>query len=250
MEDKNFLNALDDWGSILTDTYEANSVFKPKTYINASTGEKRIAWKTYFNSGTKKTLKFDDDIKVIEQVAFCESNFIGPLILPKELNKIQCGAFRGCKGFTGDLILPNTVNRVADFAFTDCSGFDGQLKLSTHKYFTSIGWETFKGCSGLTGTLEIPSNIIHVGQSSFSGCSGFNKLLIQNGVKHIFEAAFKDCSNLEGDVIIPPSIKSISKYAFSGCEKLKTIFIPLKDPIYLYDKWNSGCPAEIKYYNI
>ena len=251
MEDKNFLDALDDWGSILTDTYEANSVFKPKTYINASTGEKRIAWKTYFNSGTKKTLKFDDDIKVIEQVAFCESNFIGPLILPKELNKIQYGAFNGCTGLTGDLVIPNAVTEIADFAFSGCSGFDGQLKLPTNKYFENIGYGTFKECPGLSGTLEIPSNILRIGQYSFFGCSGFNKLVIQDGVKHIFEAAFSGCTGLEGDIIIPPSIKSIAEYAFLDCKNLKTIFLPkTDDPIYLYDKWNFDCPAEIKYYNI
>ena len=248
--DKNFLNAVDDWGSILTDTYEANNVLIPKTYINASTGEKRIAEKLYINGGAKKPLKFDDDIKVIEQVAFYNSKFIGPLVLPKELNKIQYGAFNGCTGLTGDLVIPNTVTEVAEFAFTGCSGFDGQLKLSTHKYFTSIRWGTFKDCSGLTGTLKIPSNIIRIGQSSFSGCSGFNKLVILNGVKHIFEAAFSGCTGLEGDIIIPPSIKSIAEYAFLDCKNLKTIFLPLKDSLHLYKKWNSGCPAKIKYYDI
>lgn len=246
--DKNFLNALDDWGSILTDTYEANNVLIPKTHNIM--GEKRILENSYEECESKVTLKFDDDIKVIEKLAFYESKFIGPLILPKELNEIHHGAFGECTGFTGDLILPNTVNGVADFAFGGCTGFDGQLKLSTHEYFTSIRWGTFKDCSGLTGTLKIPSNIHSVRGLSFSGCSGFNKLLIHDGVKHIFEAAFSGCTGLEGDIIIPPSIKSIAEYAFLDCKNLKTIFLPLNDSLHLCKKWNSGCPAKIKYYDI
>ena len=222
---QNFLDALNDWGSILSNTYEAANIFKPETtrsrYIDGF-DTKIIQLQAYKDTTIKKQLDFDDDIILINHEAFCNSNFIGQLILPKKLKHIGIGCFSGCKGLTGDLIIPDTVTEIETYCFDECVNMKGQLTLNNT--LTEIKQFTFGNC-GFTGELIIPDNITVIGYASFIYCSGFSKLSLSKNITTIEAYAFKGCTGLSGELVIPESVGYIGKKAFDGCN-FDTIHLP------------------------
>ena len=243
-EKQNFLDALNDWGSILSNTYEAANTFKPETtyskYIDGF-NNKIIQQRAYKDSTIKKQLDFDDDIILINHEAFYNSNFIGQLILPKKLKRLGLGCFSGCKGLTGDLVIPNAVTDIEAFCFDECVNMKGRLILNNK--LTKINQYTFGNC-GFTGELIIPDNITVIGYAGFAYCSGFSKLTLSKNISTIEDYAFKGCTGLSGELIIPESVEYIGKNAFDGCN-FDTIYLPKhfnSHDITKGDKYN------IKYY--
>ena len=81
-----------------------------------------------------------------------ETNFIGALILPNQIKRIEQSAFEGCSGFTGNLVLSESVEYLGNKAFKNCNGITS---------ITILG-ENIDGhnncLTGMTGVETIISN--------------------------------------------------------------------------------------------
>ena len=74
--------------------------------------------------------------------------------------------------------------------------------------------------------VTIPGNISHIMPSTFYGCANLGTVIIDYGVKKIWESAFENCTKLSS-VSLPDSITIIDRWAFRDCKKLKSIVLPI-----------------------
>ena len=83
-------------------------------------------------------------------------------------------------------------------------------------------WDDYK--ASITKVI-IQNGVIHVWSDAFSNCVNLNSLTIPNSVTNIGYNAFSGCTGLTS-VTIPNSVTSIGSSAFSGCTGLTSITIP------------------------
>lgn len=67
-----------------------------------------------------------------------------------ECTVTEIGSFSGKTNFVGDLIIPNTIEKIQDNAFANCTGFNGTLYLPPYVYF---GNKAFLGCENITSII-------------------------------------------------------------------------------------------------
>lgn len=246
MKDKNFLDALNDWGSILTDTYEVNSKFEPEYKVKVDNIQHihitSVVAHRYANTKIVKQLIFKTGLHTIESSAFADSSFVGPLNLPDGLEYIDPYAFNGCTDLIGGLNIPDSVKCINFKSFASCTGFTS-LKLPAS--LINIGPRSFENCTGLTGTIEIPGSVSLIGSSTFANCTNIESLIINDGVCVIKSGAFEGCSGLSGSLTIPRSVDIIEQDVFNGCNFTEINISRRTKP---HKNWNRGCDAEIKYY--
>lgn len=97
------------------------------------------------------------------------------------------------------------------------------------------------GNPNYTTFLKIPSkynNLLINEISGFSKLIFLQEVIIENGIKEIFQECFRDCVNLRS-INIPSSVKSLRLSCFRGCASLESIDISNID--YLSDEVFYGC---------
>ena len=245
-QNKNFLNALDDWGSILTDTYE-----------DAIITHKVIPLKD-------KNGKLYVPMYYIDQVP--DMNLVSSVVsIPEGVEKIEHGAFINCKDMT-HIAIPDTVNEICDFAFNNCVKLQ---EISLPDNIEHIQLYTFLNCKSLK-KVKFPSNLKVINHSAFSDCDLQGKLIFPNstrtigdnafkrnknllslllndGLEHIASWAFSDCTSLTGELVIPESVDYMGKFVFINT-KLSVIHVPKHKEHNWHRDWHKGCTAKIVYY--
>lgn len=231
-KDKNFLNALDDWGSILTDTYEQGLIYVQKSVINSV--DMRVVEKEHVNINKPIILTFDsDEIGAIGNEAFADCKLItGELKLPSELTIISQEAFKNCSGISGTVIFPEFLLYLGTAAFLGCSGIDHVV---INKHLLEIPGRAFKGCTNLHGELIIPKNVELVLAESFAD-TNIEILVIESEKLIIDTLAFKNCKGLKGELKLPKGVKGISQSSFNGCSNLTSLLIHNDTDILLDDE--------------
>lgn len=220
-KDKNFLNALDDWGTILTDTYEHGLIYVQKSVINSV--DMRVVEREHVTINKPVILTFDrDDIESIGQAAFADCKLItGELKLPSELVIINQEAFKNCSGLSGTLILPDFLLYLGTAAFHGCSGLEHVV---INKHLLEIPGRTFKGCTNLHGELIIPKTVELILSESFAD-TNIESLVIKSEKLILYPLAFKNCKGLKGELKLPKGVNGISQSAFNGCSNLTSLLI-------------------------
>ena len=245
-QNKNFLNALDDWGSVLTDTYEkAINVYEVVPVKNEN-GELVVP------------IYYIDEHPNADLVKDCVK-------IPDGVTKIEHGGMYNCKDMT-HIAIPDTVKKIGDFAFNNCVKLQ---EISLPDSIEHIQLCTFLNCKSLK-KVKFPSNLKVINHSAFSDCdlqgrlifpnsteiigdNAFKRnenlvsLILNDGLKHIAGWAFNDCISLTGELTIPESVEFVGKFAFINTN-LSMINVSKNNEPKWHADWNNGCPAEIVYY--
>ncbi len=138
------------------------------------------------------------------------------------VTEIASQAFSNVFEFIGDLLIPNTVTKINARAFEGCEGLES---VTIPNGVTSIGEAAFSGCSSLSGNLIIPNSVTSIGKTAFSGCKEFTGLTISENIEEIPDHCFSGCSGLQGIVVIPNKVTSIGSEAFYSCQRLTDIIL-------------------------
>lgn len=173
----------------------------------------------------------------------CSNNISGHLVIPDDIEKIECWAFAGCTGLT-TIKIPNGVTEIGSRAFEDCTGL---TFVEIPDSVTNIDYEAFFGCTAISQPLYNKRFFVKM-PSAYK-----DKFNIPDGIETICNTAFQDCSNLT-DIVIPDSVTVISDSAFEGCTGLTSIVIP-NSVTAIFDGAFEGCtgltsieiPASVNY---
>lgn len=170
---------------------------------------------------------YDGDIKLV--------SYLGKetdVIIPKEIQKIEHGAFGGCISLISITISENVKDINADSLLSGCLNLKSIVVDKNNKTFDSrnncngiIETKSNKLVVGFKNTI-IPSDVTSIGEYAFSSCSNLTEIIIPNSIVSIGEYAFAGCKNLT-NITISESVISIGSYAFFCCSALSKIIIPL-----------------------
>lgn len=192
-KENNFLDTLNDWGTILTNTYEDSTTF---TIPNNIVDIPDYYFSKYIKNMDKKILYIGNHVKSIGQNAFSNTPFGGIAFGDNsQLKSIGNFAFYNSNGLSGKITLPDTIENIGDYAFASTSLSD----------------------------FNIPKNItaLHIGTILNTN---FDTLIIPSSVKFIGYSVFNNCF-CNHDLVIPPTVEKIEAGAFDGLT-VKNIYIP------------------------
>ena len=117
-------------------------------YPNGSTSENYI----YYLEATRSSESTTCEISCTENPKAQTTLEIPSTVMfgNTECTVTEIGSFSGKTNFVGDLIIPNTVEKIQDNAFANCTGFNGTLYLPPSVYF---GNKAFLGCKNITSII-------------------------------------------------------------------------------------------------
>ena len=240
--EKNFLDSLNDWGTILTDTYEKATLHMVKPTKHES-GVLYVPSEYAKNLGTKigSTVIVPDGVQSIGWNAFTNCTEIVNVQLPDTLTHMGTLAFNECVNLT-TINIPSSMERFGNMCFTNCKSLEN-INLNTR--VKTIPPFCFHGCN--FKTLEIPSNIKKLEADAFGLCPDLETLKLNEGLTFIGSKAFSSCFKLTGKLVIPRSVGYIDVDAFASTY-LDKVYVD-KSRVGKFDKnWNRFCPAKIVYY--
>jgi len=105
---------------------------------------------------------------------------------------------------------------------------DGTLTISGEgemEDFSYSGRDAWRAYEDDIRKVIIEDSITSIGEAAFSGCSGLTSITIPDSVTSIRYRTFYQCSSLTS-ITIPDSVTSIGSYAFYYCSSLTSITIP------------------------
>lgn len=132
----------------------------------------------------------------LENAGIFAGDYLGNVILPKGMTKINKGLFAGCtklKTVTlptdgqlttiGDhafydcvelenIVIPNSVTSLSNGVFRNCRSLKS-VKLPIH--LTALPNNLFAGCESLE-SIDIPASVVGFGSCTFTGCSGLKTI--------------------------------------------------------------------------
>ena len=156
----------------------------------------------------------------------CDRSTFGEVVIPNGVNKIEAGAFEGCKDVTC-IHITNSVTEVGDRAFAE----SGIVSLSLPK-LEHIQFRLCAGCKSLK-TVIIQEGLISIDAKAFEQCEALESLgikadkkglILPMGFEALGDSAFRFCVKLE-TAEFPSSVTTINYAAFS-CSGLKAIHYP------------------------
>lgn len=183
-------------------------------------------------------------------------------LLPKNVTKIESGAFKGCQSLTS-FEIPESVTSISSNTFAGCTGLEA---FAIPEQIRSIGRGAFVGCTLLTSITFLGGvpptvstgafdaalaqiNVPAAAEEDYMGCSwdiGYRRLLnisaypeshiiryktVNNATLAVTEALDKyllknDYENTEGVLILDKPVKAIPDNAFVNCAYLSEITFP------------------------
>jgi hypothetical protein len=143
-----------------------------------------------------------DDVKAIGNYTFQNSD-LKSLTLPKTLESIGVGAFRGCTTITS--IDLSKATAIGDVAFYNCTGL---TTVTLNTALTSLSSQVFYGCSNLD-TIDL-SNLTVIGYGTFYNCGSLTYADLTKA-ENIGNEAFYGCTSLSTvDVLATAAVNNES----------------------------------------
>lgn len=176
---------------------------------------------------------------VLTKVSNKDIDDSGSFTVPKEVTRIDNGAFKDC-GSLKCLIISEGVIAIGDWAFDGCSNLE---TLSIPAGVTMIGAGAFFDCSNLK-SLSIPATVTAIGSSAFAGCSNLETLIISARVTAIGVGTFAYCNSLK-TLILPETLTSWDSKLLDECTQLHTIAIDSTDAAQIA-RIKALLPAEVQ----
>lgn len=157
----------------------------------------------------------------IEKEAFANCTF-KRVYLPKQLQEIGAGAFRGCEKLVR-AVFPETLAYIESEAFADCSFAGAEVVLP--ESLTSLGTFFMKGCE--PASVMLPTSLQKIGDGFLAQCGG--KYLVADGHSLLKSEdgvlMSKDGTVLyafpcdrTGSYTMPETVKEVYAYAFYGSQ--------------------------------
>ena len=158
-------------------------------------------------------------VTVIGKDAFHGGSAPALLDLSGNIKIIDDYAFAECD-YLNNVLLPPCLSYIGDYAFAGCQNLS-YLRINDVK---SWGYYTF-GSNKSLYYLVFNAPLKSIGMNAFSGCSSLKSLLLPEGLDSIIFDAFNDCENLEY-VRFPSTLEFIGNGAFSNCKSLNSPILP------------------------
>ena len=194
---------------------------------------------SYQGKSVLETVTFPDSVKMIENLAFRQSN-LTEVTLPVGATFGSC-AFDICKKLT-KVTIPEGVTTLSDYMFWSCEnlkeiscpdslktigdscfGHTGLTKVNLNKV-ENIGAYAFYFDAGLT-EVTIPATVTTIGTGAFCNNENITKVVFEDGCKTIGAFMFFDNFAL-CDLQMPDSIETIGDAAFGYGISLKSVTLP------------------------
>lgn len=185
-----------------------NQAFKYLTALSSVTfgynsSLTRIGMFAFEHTDSLRSIELPNSVLYIGEGAFKNSG-LRSVNIPAQLERIECGVFRGCTGLTS-------------VTFSD----SGIIK--------KIGTTSFYGCSNLS-VVTFPNSLERIEKAAFKNCSELSSVTFGTGIRYIGRSAFKgtkvkniDLSNCNTS---QDSMMIIDKYAFRDNLNLRTVKLP------------------------
>ena len=122
----------------------------------------------------------------------------------------------GYKGTSDVIYVPAKIGRSAVTAIGK-RAFTKVAKLDGKQYITSPEFQPRK--------IVLPDGIKHIWEQAFTGCNKLESINIPDGVTDIADKAFTYCHSLT-EAVLPASVTVIGDGAFSNCENLTAVVEP------------------------
>ena len=174
------------------------------------------------------------------------------VIIPKNVKKINCGAFSGHSEIE-EILFSKKITCIDDYAFYGCSGLK---EVTLPESLTTLGRLAFGSCESVE-KIYIGPAVTNIMELSMCGCRSLKnieinpknkcfksvdgimftkdgtalvtcpldrkgKITIPDTVITIKECAFYDCKKIE-EICAGDNLKYIDEAAFYGCENLKIV---------------------------
>lgn len=190
------------------------------------------------------TIKFSENLLVIEASAFENCTSLKTVTLSAKLTSIGKAAFAGCT-MLETVIVEAADPACGDGIFTKCNIKDIQFVnveniVVPDKLF-------FNATFADDADIVIPSHIQEIGESAFANCATLKKITIEDtkekpsALSQISSKAFSKCTGL-ASITFPSNLKTIGMESFSGCTAFTRVTIP-NNVITLETKAFSDCTA-------
>ncbi len=150
-----------------------------------------------------------DGIRVIEDGAFKDCQYLKQVIFPNTLQKIESSAFSGCTSLV-TAALPRSLTQIGDYAFSGTAL--RQVELPQNLLW--LGEGVYRDCNKLA-TIVLPQRLKEVPNEFFMNCTTLKRVDLPSGVAAIGREAFSGCSSLI-DMIIPESVITVGSNAFAS----------------------------------
>ena len=179
-----------------------------------------------------------DNVKEIDEGAFCSCTNVGSFNIPKNVSHIHEKTFYGLESLN-EIIIPEWVEEISEDAFSSCENVkrivisDSVEKINGSPFYLDLAIE-----------IETPSRFIQKFSTSnlkklilttddlvgteYSG--GFNlnidsleTIILKEGIKTIPGYSLSMCKNLKS-IIIPSTVTSIGVAAFTNDKNLESIY--------------------------
>jgi hypothetical protein len=172
-----------------------------------------------FKGSSLRYIEIPSDVKVIDESAFRECEWLEEVELHDGLEQKQKDAFLSCTSLKG-IRVPRTVKAIAKAAV--------------------IGAQAFRNCTQLE-CVQLVKGPDHVQNGAFDCSNSPKRIKILSTVKMIEERAFSGCTQLR-TVTLCEGLEHLGRMAFEGCKSLQRIFIPSNIPT-IHDRVFYGCKA-------
>lgn len=128
---------------------------------------------------------------------------------PEGLKEIKENAFYGCVSVK-KLEFPESLETIGELAFYRCTGLDAVHLPAGLKHVGSLAFAK----SGVR-EARISGSAGSYGSDIFGSCTNLERLVLDEGVKHIPDKFAYGCTSL-GQVVIPDSLESAGRHALEG----------------------------------
>ena len=165
-------------------------------------------------------LKSDADSLYINEKAFCKTQSLKALTLPRRTKYIGVSAFERSGLELLSFEADAELTQIDDKAFKNCK------KLLAAEFPTAlerIGRSAFEDCDSLK-RIELPEGLRVIEKKAFADCDGLCEVIFSEGIVKIGDNAFCGNRNLTS-ISLPSSLKEIGANAFYQCPNLKSVVL-------------------------
>lgn len=206
------------------------------TEVEILDGVVDIAPFAFYGCESIKAIELPDSVKMIGYWGFCGARNLENIELPDECRFI--GQFALANTKIEEIYIPKKLEAILGGAF----GMETDLKQITvdpeNQVFymengaliryssefetrTILDYETDDSAT----TFIIPANVWEIEQYAFKDAQNLEKVILHDGVKHIWNYAFENCDSLT-HFEFPACVEEIHNYVLFDCDNIMSVIIP------------------------